>query len=458
MKVRIRGIYSTALTQLLLEHNFEIVDQSPIANERFKLENEEKGADILIYDKEDLNGITIHGEGSEQVVELLRKYFKEIFIRKMEIGTIYCGIIRKFDQRNKNILIDLGGSQGILPLHHYWGYLKEGEKVLVQTKGYHRDLYLLSTQLRIFGNNLILIKNGFTKVSKHIKDEEENRRLLSLSHEAKIRGYGVLWKALAQGKSDEELLKEMMELFKKEEQIKQFFQECNGPQLLEKGLLTYFIDFGPEAKAKLDELRKKVTPTICKHHELKSFNYMELVDLAESLAEKFGEDVVENCVNSILQKSFPPVGSLYTVVCKKLNGKSIVIKGKIEEITPDIIKLKRTIRYRGSYDGLNLKTELGDYAITKVRRGAEFLLHEYYNSKGELKGKYYSICTPIEISPRFARCIDLEVDVVEDQEGRRIIDVDKLEDKFKDGIISEEIYKKAKERAESIYMGEGDGI
>lgn len=459
MKVKIRGIYATALTKLLRDRNFEIVDPSDQISDRFDLEEVGGGADILIYDKEDLNGVTINGCNCEEVVKILKENFKDIFVRKIEIGTIYRGKIKRFDQKTKNIIVELGdGKQGLLSLQNYWGYLREGEKVLVQTKGVSREFYLLSTQLRIFGDNLVLIKNGFTKVSKHLKDQKEIERLMNLSKEAKLRSYGVLWKALAQGKSDEELKAEMEKLFAKEMEIRKKFEEGDSPGPIERGLVMYFIDFGPDAKRKLDEIRAKVVPTIPGHHELKSFDYMEIVDLADSLIGKVDQKLLEESISRTLEKNSPKAGSTYLVIHKKLSGKNIWIKGIVEEFSRELIKLRRSIRYRGSYDGLNLRTEAGDFAITKFKEGSWFILHEYYNVNGDLKGRYFSINTPIEVSPKFSRYIDLEIDVTESQEGRKIVDREKLDTKLQNGSLSEEIYKKAIEIAEKIARGEINDI
>jgi len=130
MKIKIRGIYSTALTHLLSEAGFNIVNPSKAVSERLNTKDAEGSADILIYDKEDLNGITINGYGAEQVVEKLRKHFSDIAVKKVEAGAIYAGKIKKIVNESKNIIVDIGGEEGVLNLQNYWGFLREGERVL----------------------------------------------------------------------------------------------------------------------------------------------------------------------------------------------------------------------------------------------------------------------------------------------------------------------------------------
>jgi probable ribonuclease FAU-1 len=60
--VKIRGIYTTALTKLLLNAGYTIVDPSPEIQERFSLRSAQESPDILIQDREDHQGIDIVGE------------------------------------------------------------------------------------------------------------------------------------------------------------------------------------------------------------------------------------------------------------------------------------------------------------------------------------------------------------------------------------------------------------
>jgi Ribonuclease G/E len=450
MKVKIRGIYSTALTKLLKDKGFEICSPSEEISERFNFEEFGGSADVLIYDKEDLNGVTVNGNGCDRVVEVLFKSLPDVAIRRFETGTIYCGKIKRVEPKHRNIIVDLGGDkEGLLSFQDYWGYLREGEKLLVQVKGEKDKFYILSTKLRLFGESLVLIKQGFTKVSKHVKSRSERERLLRLSRDANLKQWGILWKALAEGKPDEKLRKEIEELLSSEEELKREFEQRRDPCLLKRGFEIYFIEFGRESKQRLDELRSKVIPTIAGHHSLKSGGYAELVDFADSLIGKLKEEEICKRLSQILRKLSPRLGEIYEIRSKKLAGEELRMRGKVEEIK-DWIILKRRLAHGGSYDGIGKRIEEGDYAITKLREGSWYLIHEYHDRIGNLKGRYFSINTPLEVHPRFARCIDLEIDVVEVSGKRRMIDEEKLRREVERGIISSSLGERALEIAKQI--------
>jgi hypothetical protein len=73
-KVRVRGIYATALTGLLLAHGFTIVDPSPTIQVRFEILFCDAPADVRLCDRQDRHGIMIDGEHEHAtaVVECLQ--------------------------------------------------------------------------------------------------------------------------------------------------------------------------------------------------------------------------------------------------------------------------------------------------------------------------------------------------------------------------------------------------
>jgi hypothetical protein len=448
MGIKIRGIYSTALTKILSDGGYDIALPLEEINHRMDLENNSK-ASTLIYDKEDMDGVILHGKESEEIIEALRKELGDFITKKVETGDIYRGIIKKVDMDSKEILVDIGKEKnGILSLREYWGFLREGQPILVQTKGKNRDHYLLSCHLRFFGENLVLIKGGFTKPSKHIKDKEEMRRLMDLSKDAKLNGWGILWKSLAEGKTNEVLKAEIDDLTKEEQNIKEVFEKGEKPEMLKEGFSIYFLDFPKDVKEKLDDIRNQLLPTVKGHHFLKAGGLTMLAELADRMVEEEGHKKVGKCVEDIFRNNMNK-GNFYKIIHKKSGGDNIVMFGRIEEVG-DEMKIYRRLRYRGELDGLDTRISDGDYAITTIKQGSVFVKHEYFKKNNEPIGKYFSVNTPMEIYPKIARYMDLEVDVVEKDGKREIIDREKLEKSN----IPEGLKKMALKTAEMIVKGD----
>ena len=75
MKAKIRGIYATALTKLLLGYDFDIVQPSEEIAERFGLKDLEDEPDLSICDRPDLQGV--EAIGSTEAIEALRTSLRE---------------------------------------------------------------------------------------------------------------------------------------------------------------------------------------------------------------------------------------------------------------------------------------------------------------------------------------------------------------------------------------------
>jgi predicted RNA-binding protein associated with RNAse of E/G family len=452
MKIKIRGIYTTALTHFLREAGFEICSPSKCINERINLEKCEEGADTIIYDKEDLNGVTINGKGADEVVDKLKKVFSDMSVKKTEAGAIYAGKIKSVGN-NKNIIVDLGTEEGILDIQNYWGFLREGEKVLVQVKGTISSKKVLSTQLRLFGDNIILIKEGFTKVSKHINSQNEIKRLKEIENKAGIKDWGVLWKSLAEGKTDSELLQELNQLAQEEKTLKEKFGAAELPCLLKPGLCNYFIDFGASSKQKLDKIRSGIMNTIVGHHFLKSGGYSLLTDFAESL-QGLDNDVVLTKINAVLRKEGPQEKQFYHIIHKKPASRDVIMRGTIEKADENEIIIRRKLFSGGRLDGIGGTINEGDYAITRIVPNGRKVVHKYFSKEGAPKGVYININTPVEVYPTFTRYIDLEIDVIKKDNEKEIVDAEKLKRIVDEGVITKELADEAVKLANQIMMEE----
>lgn len=436
MKIKIRGIYATALSNLLNKNGFEISNPSDLVSERLELSNNKDDANLLIYDTEDRNGICISGTDGEKVINILRKNLTDYIIQKRDSGRIYAGVVKEIGGISSTI--DLGDADGILP--KTFG-LTLNSKVLVQVKGESDDKPLLSKHLRIFGESMVLINGGFTKVSKHIRSDSERRRLLNISRESCPEGWGILWKSLAIGKTDEELINEINNLKEEENKIMKEFEKASKPELLKEGMQSYKILFGLLSKRKLDEIRKEVAKTIKNHHMLKSANYGQIVELAEALLGDVKEEKLLSGIKSVI--GFPKPESDFCLKHQKIDD-FIFMKGKVVE-AGDFIKIKRKIRTFGDYNGLQIPKEKGDEVITIIKPEEWYITHEYYNESGKLKGKYISINTPVEVFSNYIHYLDLELDIVEFPDGsKKLIDIEKFKSLVAKKYVSKDISEKIK--------------
>ena len=75
--VKIRGIYTTALTRLLLDWGYPIAEPSPEITQRFHLEGTAQEPEVLIQDLQNHQGVRITGE-ADQLSDLVRLLQKEL--------------------------------------------------------------------------------------------------------------------------------------------------------------------------------------------------------------------------------------------------------------------------------------------------------------------------------------------------------------------------------------------
>lgn len=82
-RVKIRGIYATALSGLLKKEGFPIVRPSPVTAKRFGLRPEHQAEEVEIRDREDRQGVILRGDKAEveQVLEVLRRNLPEAVVR-----------------------------------------------------------------------------------------------------------------------------------------------------------------------------------------------------------------------------------------------------------------------------------------------------------------------------------------------------------------------------------------
>jgi len=398
MKVKVRGIYSTALTKLLLENNFEIVQPSLAIRERFLIEEKMEPPDLQVKDRFDLQGVRVLGklEAVKAFQSILKSEFEDVLTRRwmVSVDGIYKGKIVKSDENR--FYVDLGGTIGFLSKKE--DVKVENEQVIVQVD--RRRIGgrnpVLTAQLKIVGDYAVLIQNGKVGVSLKITNPKRRTELYMLGKKLSTENWGVIWREGAERQSKEILEQEVATLFEK---VKMLMAE----KLLSKG----------KDKGKVEELFKQQ-----------------------------------------IKNLFPEASSMVDIQHVKPSGMVFHLgQAKIDEMDGEEIKFTRIIKSNGFYDGLAVKKEAEDKAVSETRLGEWFIKTDYFSRDDKWKGTYININTPVEIYPKTIRYVDLEVDLCVKPNGEtKILDMDKLEEALKNGIISSRLFGKVKEVIQEVQM------
>lgn len=460
MRARVRGIYSTALTKLLLDRNFEIVQPSATVRERFKLEENSEPPDLDVYERRDRQGVQALGEKESiaTLVSILKSCLDDVVVRHWSVTSngIYKGLIKQVNSINHSVLVDLGPTVGKI----------RGEKsnseskdivVQVERRWLGRREPLLTKEVKIPGRYAVLLPNREIKVSLRIRDMDTRLRLRKLGEELADSDWGILWRTAASEQLSSVLRGEIHNLAKIRTSVMQKARFVEAPALLWEG--THFVDveFPGLSKRRLDEIRKHVAPTIEGHHFSKacSGKVSVAVEMAEKLLEKgYSESGVRDLFEQTVESEYPTVGSCIEIEHVKLDGEVFYLGRALVvdfNFGQSAIRLRRDFRREGIYDGLGTRKELGDYAITEAEIGAWHFKTRYFSKDGRGKGTYINLNTPIELYPQLIRYVDLEADVCVRPDGSiEKLDEEKLERALNDGFVTDKLVKIVKEKIERL--------
>jgi protein associated with RNAse G/E len=218
------------------------------------------------------------------------------------------------------------------------------------------------------------------------------------------------------------------------------------------------IDFPLPVKRLLDGFRGQLLYTIEDHHYFKVFGgqVASMVDMVERLLTK-GESYAEvySKFLDLVLPFLPYEDSKVDVKHMKLSGSTLNLgRATVVSYLNEKLLYRRRIRSNGIYDGLEVRKDTGDVAVSETSGGEYFIETRYYSRKGKLKGTYFNINTPVEVYSSEVRYIDLELDVVLLPDGTyKLLDLDKLEKAEKEGTITMSLGEKSRETADFLIGG-----
>jgi len=458
LKAKVRGIYTTALTKLLLENGFEVVQPSQAIKSRFGISDNNEPPDLKIKDKHDLQGVVALGkkEAVQAFKAILQATLEDVITREWNVSVdgIYKGLVVGEDDRNLYVKIE-NKTVGVLSKNEAPAE-KQGE-ILVQVERKHmgRKTPMLTTQLKIVGDCAILAPNIRGGVSLKIRDVVKRAELYALGKKLAPEGWGIIWREPAAHKPKEALENEVAVLVEKAKILAERASSTSAPSLLLEGLQFMSVEFPCVSKRKLDALRALIAPTLEGHHFYKSCGgrVSAALEMAEKLLEK-GQNLedVKRLFEEQTAADFPVEGLMVEVEHVKLSGAVFRLgQAVLETLSGDEIRYCRTIKADGYYDGLGTVKEAGDMAVSQTKPGEWHITTNYYSKDGAWKGAYININTPVEVYPKALRYVDLEVDVCVCPDGEtKVLDMEKLGEALEKGLISQPLYERVKAEVEKV--------
>ncbi len=453
-KARVRGIYSTSITKLLLDEGLEIVQPSPTIRDRFKLSETMQSPDVDIYDKRTRQGV--HVEGTSESLEIIRKLFSQrltdaVFrIQSFPTNGIYKGLVEEEAMERRLVRVNIGSTSGILADD---APPPEGRETIVQvTREGGSEEPILTREISIPGDYAVLITEEKIKVSRKIRALQKRHSLIELGKRIAPLGLGIIWRTTAADQPAEVLEDEIDRLVNAREKVLQKAADTTAPTLLWGNRYHMKIEFPALSKTYLDGVRTKVAPTIKGHHLYKACgrSVSAALEMAERMLESSAsKEEVEHLFKQTIEAIYPAEGCFIRIEHLKPNGRVLILgHAKIDRLEGQDIRFSRVFQTAGVYDDLGSVKEPGDRAVTDARVGDWTYVTRYYSKDGVYKGAHINVNTPLELYPRWIRYVDLEVDICVSPEGSaRIVDEHELEKMVAGCYITDELASLAKEHA-----------
>lgn len=460
-RVRLRGIYATALTEHLRD-SVVVVDPSAVIADRFEADFGAGPPDVELDDGPTQRGVALTGDPApvDSVARYLRQLSRDTFgwADPAAAGATFEATVT--ETLGSGAVMDLGPRQGFLPYNATDRHVTEGDELTVQVRepvppwAEHRPA--VGTGLEAGAGPVTLVR-GDEGPEAAIADEERAAELLRsielLSTEIPD-GWFIRFEPAAADAALEEL---DAAVDRAAQRVVRLLGTLDAD---ERPLETRWVWFGREARFALDEKRRAVTMTMPGHHRIKAAttDAGSAVDLIEALWTTMGSTdpaEVPFPFEAVADQFGPRVGDQLALSHGKPDGRRFELGvGTVTEREAETVTLRREMTGGGRYDGLGVQRAAGDVAITRLTEGKWWYPTVYRDGDGSVKGTYVNVCTPLELFPDAATYVDLEVDVVKHADGDvERLDDDELDDAVAAGHVSDALAEKARTVATSIERG-----
>jgi hypothetical protein len=449
MSVRIRGIYATALTELLEG----VVQPSPPIRERFDATFPVEPAAVAVETTADRQGVGVVGDPDrvESATDRLRGVGRDALAWGADLprGAVYAGEVT--ETLGSGALVDVGDGEGFLPYSKTTRRVEDGDRLRVQVADprppWSDDRPVLDTTVRVHGTLLTLVRGGRAGGGPELAD---------LVPTDPPEGWAPDWDRQGDDADLEALDGALAAAAERARAADDALADAPAPTEAApcryfEGDATRWVWFGRESRFGLDEHRRGVTETMAGHHRIKAAadEAGVAVDFVEAVCDGPGEDDgdADFPFGAVTRQFGPREGESVTIAHGKPDGRCLLLGyGEVTDLAADgTVTVRRDISGGGTYDALGVRRRDGDEAVTKFEEGRWWYPTVYRGDDGTRRGTYVNVCTPVEVFPDAVRYVDLHVDVVKHPDGRvERVDDDELDGAVDAGRVPEPLAEKAR--------------
>lgn len=473
-RVRVRGIYSTALTQRLLDAGFDVVDASPPIRERFDEDFETAPSDAHIWMTPDRQGVGVTGQSDavDDVLEVVDDAGVDTFTwpDRAARGAVFNAVVERTVGGGAVVALS-SDHEGYLPFDEADQHVAEGDHLRVQVHEpnpwWGRDRPVVSTDVRAIGG-LASLDRGVDALVSGTPDgsrDHELARTTELLSPTVPDQWGVYWHWAATD-ADMSVLGDALEaVVALANRLEAALEDAprpdeTAPHLVVSPERTVWTWFGRESRFALDDARSEATATMPGHHRIKAGS--EGASGAVDFAEALGASPDGFPFGAVTDQFGPAEGDLVQIEHGKPDGRLITLgRGEVTDRDADAgrVTVRREMTAGGTYDELGVEREQGDVATTRFTEGNWWYPTVYESADGTVRGTYLNVCTPVEVFPESVRYVDLHVDVVKHADGTvDVVDEDELESCVEAGHVDQALSENAlavAERVRSVVSDDG---
>ncbi|RXK46322.1 DUF402 domain-containing protein [Halorientalis pallida] len=462
MNVRVRGIYSTALTATFGDReDLSVVQASDAIAERFEGSFPPVHADASVETTGDRQGVGVAGDprAVETVTTLLADVGRDtlVWTDPAPRDAVFDGRVTETLGSGAVVRLD-DGAEGFLPYDRADGRVETDDRVRVQVRepsppwGSNRPV--LDTEIGFTGALAELVRGGSTTRGGGPAD------IVDLVAADPRDGWGVRWGRLSDDAEFDALADALRAHNDRAESLEETLADAPDPGGAVgrrwDGTATRWVWFGRESRFALDERRRDVVPTMAGHHRIKAGDdrASAAVDFAEAICGSAAGDGEQDFPFGVVTRQFGPrEGESVEIGHGKPDGRYISLgRGDVAEYDPDgTVTVSRELSPGGTLDAIGEPIEAGDVAVTKFKEGRWWYATVYRDAEDRRKGTYVNVCTPVEVFPDTVRYVDLHVDVVKHGDGRvERVDDDELDAAVAAGDVPEALSEKARSVASAV--------